>query len=72
MQTLGSDAARFHLQDGSPLVFRTIPRSVVRRHVGEIVLALMLGAVGLVAATLLAKSRPEPSRASRTPSTAPR
>ncbi len=60
-----STAARFHLRDGRPLVFHTIPRSVFRRHMGEIALALMLAVVGLIAATLLAKGRPDSPRPPR-------
>lgn len=62
MEPSGSSAARFHLRDGRPLVFYTIPRSVFRRRAGEFLLGVMLVAMGLVAATLLAKGRPEPAR----------
>ena len=62
MHPPGSSAARFHLKDGRPLVFHTIPQSVFRRRAGEILLFVMLAAVGLIAATLLAKGRPDPPR----------
>lgn len=60
MHHTSSDAARFHLEDGRPLVFHTVPQSVFRRRAGEILFFVMLAAVGLIAATLLAKGRPDP------------
>ena len=69
MHRLASGAARFHLKDGSPLVFHTIPESAFRRHAGEIVVAVMLAAAGLIAATLLAKGH-EPPRSVKAASAA--
>jgi hypothetical protein len=62
MHQISSDAAQFHLKDGRPLVFHTVPQSLFRRHTGEILFLVMLAAVGLIAATLLAKGRPDPPR----------
>jgi hypothetical protein len=62
MQESGLRAARFHLKDGRPLVFHSIPESLFRRRAGEILLFLTLLAVGMLAATLLAKSRADPPR----------
>ena len=62
MQEMGSRAARFHLKDGRPLVFHSIPESVFRRRAGEILIFVMLLAAGMLAATLLAKGRASPTR----------
>ncbi|HKB71007.1 MAG TPA: hypothetical protein VKH46_09200 [Thermoanaerobaculia bacterium] len=43
-------------------MFHTVPQSLFRRHTGEILFLVMLAAVGLIAATLLAKGRPDPPR----------
>jgi hypothetical protein len=64
MQESGSRAAQFHLKDGRPLIFHSIPESVLRRRAGEILLILMLLAAGMLAATLLAGGRVEAPRAS--------
>jgi hypothetical protein len=60
MHQSSSGAARFHLKDGRPLVFHTLPQSVLRRRAGEILILAVLAAAGLIAATLLAKGRSDP------------
>lgn len=52
---LSSQCARFHLKDGRTLVFKTIPRSLLRRRAPEIALALLVAVLGLLAAELFAK-----------------
>jgi len=63
MQESGLRAARFHLKDGRPLVFHSLPESFFRRRAGEILLFVLLVAAGMLAATLLAKGTAEPPRA---------
>jgi hypothetical protein len=63
MHQSSSCAAQFHLKDGRPLVFHTVPQSLFRRRAGEIMLFAALAAAGLVAATLLAKGRSDPPNA---------
>jgi hypothetical protein len=53
-------AARFHLKDGRPLIFHSLGPSRLRRYSGEIALTLLMAVLGLIAATLFAKGRPEP------------
>ncbi len=62
MQDSGLRAARFHLKDGRPLVFHSIPESFFRRRAGEILLFVLLVAAGMLAATLLAKGAPDSPR----------
>jgi hypothetical protein len=62
MQEMGFRAARFHLKDGRPLVFHSLPESFFRRRAGEILLFVLLVAVGMVAATLFAKGTADPAR----------
>jgi hypothetical protein len=54
-----ANAARFHLKDGRPLIFQSLRPSAFRRHAGEIALTLLMAVLGLIAATLFAKGRPE-------------
>lgn len=68
-----SHAARFHLKDGRPLVFQSLRPSRLRRRAGEIVLTLLVAALGFIAATLFAKGRPDarPGAASLSARSAP-
>ena len=59
-------AARFHLKDGRPLIFQSLRPSRLRRYAGEIALTLLMAALGLIAASLFAKGRPDP-RPTRAP-----
>ena len=51
-------------------MFHAIPESALRRRAGEILIFVMLAAAGLIAATLLAKGRPDPPRAAGSPGAA--
>ena len=53
-------AARFHLKDGRPLIFQSLRPSRLRRYAGEIALTLLMAVLGLIAASLFAKGRPDP------------
>jgi hypothetical protein len=64
-----ANAARFHLKDGRPLIFQSLRPSALRRRAGEITLTLLMAVLGLIAATLFAKGRPE-SRPARPPAAA--
>jgi hypothetical protein len=62
-------AARFHLKDGRPLIFQSLRPSRFRRYAGEIALTLLMAVLGLIAATLFAKGRPD-ARPARPPADA--
>jgi hypothetical protein len=62
-------AARFHLKDGRPLIFQSLRPSRLRRYAGEIALTLLMAVLGLIAATLFAKGRPD-ARPARPPAAA--
>jgi hypothetical protein len=65
MQISGSGTAKFHLKDGRILVFHAVRPSALRRRAGEVLLAALIAALGLLAATLFAKGHPEARAASR-------
>jgi hypothetical protein len=58
-ELIANSSARFHLQDGRPLVFHAVRRSFVRRLAGEILLLFLVAVIGFVAANLFARSRPD-------------
>lgn len=66
----GRSAAQFHLKSGRTLVFRAVPRTVIRRRAGEILFTLFVIAAAAVAATLFASPRPGRGPAPRAASAA--
>jgi hypothetical protein len=66
----GSSAARFHLKSGRILVFRAVPRTVIRRRAGEILFTLIVLTAAAIAATLFASPRPGHGSAPRAASAA--
>ena len=54
-----SNAARFHLKDGRPLVFLSLRPSPLRRRAAQVVLTLLIATLGFIAASLFAKGHPD-------------